>query len=78
MNAETVDSGEGRMETRLEQVEYKLMDAEDQIEALNRTLFRQQQSIERLERQLSELRSIVLERLPAQRMTPQDEVPPHY
>jgi len=54
------------------------MDAEDQLDALNNTIFQQQQRIDRLERQLSDLHRMVMERLPAQRLTPQDEVPPHY
>jgi len=66
------------LETRMETVECKLMDAEDQIEALNRTVFRQQQCIERLERQLIELRAMVMERLSGQRLKPEDEIPPHY
>ena len=66
------------MESRIEGLECKLMDAEDQIETLNLTVFRQQQRIERLERQLEELRQTVVSKLPASGRRPEDEIPPHY
>lgn len=66
------------MEARLETLECKLMDAEDQLDELNRTIFRQQQRIERLERELVDLKSLVLNRMPDQQRRLEDEIPPHY
>nr|WP_227814411.1 SlyX family protein [Nitrogeniibacter aestuarii] len=66
------------MEARLESLECKLMDAEDQLDELNRTVFRQQQRIERLERELAALKSMVMSRMPEQQRRLEDEIPPHY
>ncbi|WP_321573642.1 SlyX family protein [Nitrogeniibacter aestuarii] len=54
------------------------MDAEDQLDELNRTVFRQQQRIERLERELAALKSMVMSRMPEQQRRLEDEIPPHY
>ncbi len=66
------------VESRIEGLECKLMDAEDQLETLNLTVFRQQQHIERLERQLEALKQMVISRLPETGRRLEDEVPPHY
>lgn len=66
------------VDARMEKVECQLMDAEDQIEQLNLTVFRQQQRIDRLERELVDLKSMVMSRLPDQQRRIEDEVPPHY
>lgn len=66
------------MEARLESLECKLMDSEDQLDELNRTVFRQQQRIERLERELAALKSMVMSRMPEQQRRLEDEIPPHY
>jgi len=66
------------MESRMEKVEYKLMDAEDQLEQLNLVVYRQQQRIERLERELADLKSLVMSRMPEQQRSLEDEIPPHY
>ncbi len=53
--------------------------ADDQIEALNRTVYRQQQHIDRLERELRALRDQVDGmNAGAAPGTPRDEIPPHY
>lgn len=70
------------METRLSELEAKLSFAEDQIEALNRTVYRLQAQVDGLQEQL---------RLLYRRMrtandseagdavdNPRDEIPPHY
>lgn len=67
------------MESRLAEIEIKLSYAEDMLEELNKTVFRQQQQIEMLQTELRALR----ERLQndddqdAPRSL-RDEKPPHY
>lgn len=70
------DEGAG---ARLTELESKLMHADDQIEALNRTVYRQQQALDRLERELRALRD-QLDGLQAAGApgAPRDEIPPHY
>lgn len=71
----TIDAA---LESRLAEIETKLSFAEDLVEELNRTVARQQQEIERLQTALRALREHVLAHLPPERMTPADDVPPHY
>lgn len=73
------ETNEDPAEVRLAEIESKLMLADDQIEALNRTAYRQQQLIDRLERELRALRDQV-EGMNAAAApgTPRDEIPPHY
>ncbi|WP_228720631.1 SlyX family protein [Nitrogeniibacter mangrovi] len=66
------------MDQRIEGVECKLMGIEDQVETLNLTVFRQQQRIERLERQLAELAQLVRSREPETPRRLEDDIPPHY
>lgn len=72
-------SGEDKDDARLAEVESKLMLAEDQLEALNRTVYRQQQLIDRLERELRALRDQV-EGMNAAAApgSARDDIPPHY
>ncbi|QID18008.1 SlyX family protein [Nitrogeniibacter mangrovi] len=67
-----------RVDQRIEGVECKLMGIEDQVETLNLTVFRQQQRIERLERQLAELAQLVRSREPETPRRLEDDIPPHY
>ncbi|MDH4189948.1 MAG: SlyX family protein [Betaproteobacteria bacterium] len=71
-NAETI-------EPRLVEIETKLSLAEDLLEAMNRTVFRQQQEIEQLQRDLRALRGQLQpdDGLPVSREIPH-ETPPHY
>ena len=65
------------IERRLTDLEVKASFAEDLLEQLNHTVFRQQQQIEQLAREISELR----QRIPLDTGMPTvvaDEVPPHY
>ena len=75
----TNDEKPGYPESRLAEIEAKLTLAEDLQETLNRTLYHQQQHIDRLERELRALRDQV-EALSAamEPNAPQDEPPPHY
>ena len=72
-------TGEERLEARLAEIEAKLALAEDAVDALNTTAYRQQQVIDRLERELRALRDQVeASAANAEPRTPADEVPPHY
>ena len=66
-------------DVRLAEIEAKLTLAEDLLETLNRTVYRQQQHIDRLEHELRALRdqvkAAVSENEPGMAA---DEVPPHY
>ena len=64
-------------ERRLTDLEVKASFAEDLLEQLNQTVYRQQQQLEQLARELAELR----QRIAAEERNstpPSDELPPHY
>lgn len=65
-------------EDRITELEVKLAFAEDLLDTLNRTVYRQQQRIEQLERALRDLRKLVAEALPPEQRSLRDEIPPHY
>jgi SlyX protein len=66
------------MESRLNELEVKISFAEDLLDALNRTVFRQQQQIEQLQRDIRTLRQQMEQAAPAEAASPGDEIPPHY
>jgi SlyX protein len=66
------------MESRLDELEAKVSLAEDLLDALNRTVFRQQQQIDRLQQDVRALRQQLQEATPDQFASPGDEIPPHY
>jgi SlyX protein len=66
------------MESRLEKIESKLSLAEDLLEELNKTIYRQQRQLEQLQQEMVALRQQVQTALPGDPRNPQDEVPPHY
>lgn len=73
------DNIDDTLEDRFVRIETKLSFSEDLLDELNRTVFRQQQQIDRLNEvvrrmhaQLSELRAS------SRTVDPLDEVPPHY
>lgn len=66
------------MEARLTELEIKVGFAEDLLETLNQTVFRQQQQIEQLQREVRMLRQQVQESMPAEFHSLRDEIPPHY
>ena len=66
------------MESRLNELEAKISLAEDLLEALNLTVFRQQQQIERLQREVRILQQQSRDAGPAAATNPTDELPPHY
>jgi SlyX protein len=64
---------------RIAEIEAKLTLAEDLLETLNTTVYRQQQHIERLERDLRAMRDQVEAMSAAGSPTAlRDEIPPHY
>lgn len=67
------------METRLTELESRYMHQERTIQELNEAVFRQEQIIDRLEREVRELREQLTLILPSlNRSTAEEEPPPHY
>ena len=66
------------MDSRLNELEAKISFAEDLLDALNCTVFRQQQQIERLQQDIRALRQQLQEAAPAEAGSPGGETPPHY
>jgi SlyX protein len=66
------------MESRLAEIETKLSFSEELLEALNSTVYRQQQQIDQLQHELLALREQVRSALPTEPRNLRDETPPHY
>ena len=66
------------MEARINELEVKLAFAEDLLEGLNRTVYRQQQQIDQLQLAVRELREQLAASAPAEGRSLRDEIPPHY
>jgi SlyX protein len=66
------------MEARITELEIKLSFAEDLLETLNQTVYRQQREIELLRAQVAQLADQMRHGLQNQRRDPRDEIPPHY
>lgn len=66
------------MEDRLTELEIKLGFAEDLLEALNRTVYGQQEQMAAMREEIRALRRQLELALPAEQRTAADEVPPHY
>jgi len=66
------------MDERITELEVKLAFAEDLLETLNTTVYRQQERIEQLERIVRDLRQLVLQAIPTEQRSLRDEIPPHY
>ncbi len=66
------------MRSRLVEIEAKLSFSEELLEALNQTVYRQQQHIDQLQLELRALREQVRAALPAEPRNLRDETPPHY
>lgn len=66
------------MESRLNELEAKMSFAEDQLDALNRTVYRQQQQIDQLQQDIRALRRQLQETAPRETASPGSEIPPHY
>ena len=65
-------------EERITELEVKLGFAEDLLDELNKTVFRQQQQLEQLQLELKALRQQVQLQAPAEPRSLADELPPHY
>lgn len=63
---------------RLTDLEIKLSLADDLLDQLNQTVFRQQQQIEALTREIIALRNQIPEEKNTQLPSLRDEIPPHY
>ena len=68
----------GDFDRRLDAMEVKLAFVDDLVEALNRTVFRQQEQIDQLAQALSALRQQVRSSGPDAAHDLRDEIPPHY
>jgi SlyX protein len=66
------------MESRLAEIESKLSFSEELLEALNQTVYRQQQQIDQLQLELRALREQMRIAVPAASRDLRDETPPHY
>lgn len=65
-------------EQRIAELEAKLTLAEDLMETLNLTVFRQQERIELLQQQMTRFARQLQSVMPADARRPEHEVPPHY
>lgn len=66
------------MDARIEKLESKLTFAEDLLDELNRTVYRQQLQIDQLQEQIRALYRQIQSAPPAERRDPSEEIPPHY
>lgn len=66
------------MESRITELEIKISYTEDLVEELNRTVFRQQQQIDLLAKELRSLRDQVQSGQPQEFRSLRDDIPPHY
>ncbi|MBK9021386.1 MAG: SlyX family protein [Sulfuritalea sp.] len=66
------------MESRISELEIRLGLAEDHLDTLNRTVFRQQEQLDLLQAQIRELARMTQANEPGEPRNLADEVPPHY
>ncbi len=66
------------MEIRFEKIESKLSLAEDLLDEINKTLYRQQRQIEQMQQEMASLRQQIQTAMPAEQRNSADEIPPHY
>ncbi|MBS0294410.1 MAG: SlyX family protein [Proteobacteria bacterium] len=72
-----MDDARQRLDARIEALEVKVAFTEDMLDQLNLTIYRQQQQIEQLTREVVQLRQQQPEGGGAVRSL-RDELPPHY
>jgi SlyX protein len=65
-------------EARINELEAKLSFAEDLIDELNRTVFRQQEQLDRMQQQILLLHQQLQAVMPEEERNLRDELPPHY
>lgn len=63
---------------RITNLEIKLSFSEDLLEELNQTVFKQQQRIELLVKEIQALKLQMASNMPSDGNSPRDEIPPHY
>ena len=63
---------------RITNLEIKLSFSEDLLEELNQTVFKQQQRIELLVKEIQALKLQMASNMPSDENSPRDEIPPHY
>jgi SlyX protein len=63
---------------RITNIEVKLSFAEDLVEELNQTIYKQQQQIDMLINEVRALKLQMASNLPSDGNSPRDELPPHY
>ncbi len=66
------------MKDRFDALETKMMSAEDQLDELNRSAWRQQQEIDLLREQVRHLAQQLKTIQPGAASRPEDEIPPHW
>ncbi len=66
------------MEERINELEAKLSFAEDLIEELNHTVFRQQEQLDLMQQQILLLHQQLQTVAPKEERDLRDEIPPHY
>lgn len=66
------------MESRITELEIKIGFAENLLDELNMTVFRQQQQIDQLLHEVRTLRQQMQASAPAEARSLRDELPPHY
>jgi SlyX protein len=66
------------MESRITELEIKIGFAENLLDELNMTVFRQQQQIDQLLHEVRTLRQQLQAAVPAETRSLRDELPPHY
>jgi SlyX protein len=66
------------MDARIVTLETKLMAAEDLLDELNRTVWRQQQELDLLREHVRQLAQQIRTLQPGNPLRPEDEIPPHW
>lgn len=66
------------MESRITELEIKISYTEDLVEELNRLVFRQQEQIDLLFREIRALREQAQNTQPQEQRSLRDDLPPHY
>jgi SlyX protein len=66
------------VQQRIDELEAKLSFAEDMIESLNLTVFRQQEQLDLMQQQIRLLHEQLRDVQPKEERDLRDEIPPHY
>ena len=69
---------EKTLDVRIDELEAKLSFAEDMIESLNLTVFRQQEQLDLMQQQMRLLHEQLKAVSPEEERDLRDEIPPHY